>query len=144
MTIFATKNMNRTFHYRVSFLNYAAIVVVAACALFALWHRSAGNAVLGVVLMAAVVLMVERIIHTSYVFTDDGMLVVCKGRFSRTRAIRVGDIVSAEIVRAGLLPVRYVLVRYGAGREVSLQPVNDEAFISEIRRRQALVDGMES
>lgn len=136
--------MNRTFHYRVSFLNYAAIVVVAACALFAFWHRSAPNVVLGVGLMAVMVLMVERIIHTSYVFTDDGMLVVCKGRFSRTLTIRVGDIVSARIVRAGLLPVKYVLVRYGAGREISLQPVNDEAFISEVRRRQALVESVES
>ena len=119
--------MNRTFHYRVSFLNYAAIVVVAACALFAFWHRSAPNVVLGVGLMAVVVLMVERIIHTSYVFTDDGMLVVCKGRFSRTLTI-----------------LKYVLVRYGAGREISLQPVNDEAFISEVRRRQALVESVES
>ena len=76
MTNFATLIMNRTFHYRVSLLNYVAIVVVAAAALCMFWHRSAAGAVAGLALMMAVVLMVERIVHTAYVFTADGMLVI--------------------------------------------------------------------
>lgn len=143
MTNFATQNMNRTFHYKASFLNYAVIIVTAVCALFVLWDRSAANAVVGVALMIAVVLMVERIIHTSYIFTDDGLLVVSKGRFSHVLSVRVSDIVSAEIVCAGVLPVKYVLLKYGAGHEISLQPVNGEAFISEIRRRQKHAEEMD-
>ena len=136
--------MNRTFHYRVSLLNYVAIVVVAAAALCMFWHRSAAGAVAGLALMMAVVLMVERIVHTAYVFTADGMLIISKGRFSRCVAIRITDIVSVERVRAGVLGVRYVLIRYGAGREVSVQPAGEEAFVGEITRRQELMERREN
>ena len=136
--------MNRTFHYRVSLLNYVAIVVVAAAALCMFWHRSAAGAVAGLALMMAVVLMVERIVHTAYVFTADGMLVISMGRFSRRVAIRITDIVSVERVRAGVLGVRYVLIRYGAGREVSVQPAGEEAFVGEITRRQELMERREN
>lgn len=136
--------MNRTFHYRVSLLNYVAIAVVAAAALCMFWHRSAAGAVAGLALMMAVVLMVERIVHTAYVFTADGMLVISKGRFSRRVAIRITDIVSVEGVRAGVLGVRYVLIRYGAGREVSVQPAGEEAFVGEITRRQELMERREN
>ena len=136
--------MNRTFHYRVSLLNYVAIVVVAAAALCMFWHRSAAGAVAGLALMMAVVLMVERIVHTAYVFTADGMLIISKGRFSRRVAIRITDIVSVERVRAGVLGVRYVLIRYGAGREVSVQPAGEEAFVGEITRRQELMERREN
>lgn len=136
--------MNRTFHYRVSLLNYVAIVVVAAAALCMFWHRSAAGAVAGLALMMAVVLMVERIVHTAYVFTADGMLIIGKGRFSRRVAIRITDIVSVERVRACVLGVRYVLIRYGAGREVSVQPAGEEAFVGEITRRQELMERREN
>ena len=136
--------MNRTFHYRVSLLNYVAIAVVAAAALCMFWHRSAAGAVAGLALMMAVVLMVERIVHTAYVFTADGMLIISKGRFSRRVAIRITDIVSVERVRAGVLGVRYVLIRYGAGREVSVQPAGEEAFVGEITRRQEQMERREN
>ncbi len=127
---------DRTFHYRASFLNYAAIVAVGVAALCVFWHRSAANAVVGLVLMVAVVMMVEKVLHTAYTFTADGRLVVSRGRFSRPIYIKVSDIVKAERMRAGVLGVRYVLLTYGAGHTVSLQPVNEEAFIGEISRRQ--------
>lgn len=117
-------------------MNYAGVAVVAAASLCAFWHRSAANALVGLVLMLAVVLMVERIIHTAYVFTGDGLLLVSRGRFSRRVVIRLAEVTSAEVVRAGLLRVRYVLVRYGGGRELALQPDNEEAFVREIMRRR--------
>ena len=138
---FAGVMINRTFHYRVSFLNYAAIIVVAVAALCAFWQRSAANAVVGLALMIAVVLMVERIVHTTYTLTADGRLRVSKGRFSRRVEIRLADIVSVETVHGRLLPVRYLLVRYGAGHELAVQPANEEAFIEEIRKRQKALEG---
>lgn len=128
--------MNRTFHYRVSLVNYLAVFIVAAAALFFFWNRSAANAVVGFLLLMAVLMMVERIIHTMYVFTADGMLVIDRGRFSRSIAIPVSDIIKVSIVRLALLPVRFVTIEYGAGRVVTVQPVNEEAFVDEIRRRQ--------
>ncbi|MDO4161347.1 MAG: hypothetical protein Q4D41_12925, partial [Prevotellaceae bacterium] len=72
--------MNRTFHYRISWINYLTILIVASATVFFLWNRSAVNVAIGFVLMMVAVKMVERIIHTEYVFTDDGMLVIDKGR----------------------------------------------------------------
>lgn len=135
MTNFAPLIMNRTFHHKVSLHSLVGIAVVAVAAFCAFWYRSAAGAVAGLVLMGAVVSMVERTIHTVYVLTGDGLLVVSRGRFSRRVVVRLADISSVETVRAGLLPVAYVLVRYGAGRELSLQPDNAEGFVSEVKRR---------
>ena len=35
-----------------------------------------------------------------------------------------------------LLGVRYILIEYGAGHETTVQPVNEEAFMREVRDRQ--------
>lgn len=123
-----------------SLVNYIAVFIVAAAALFFFWNRSAANAVVGFLLLMAVLLMVERIIHTMYVFTADGMLVIDKGRFSRPVAIPVGDIIKATIVRPALLPVRFVAIEYGAGHVITVQPVNEEAFVDEVKRRQKEAD----
>lgn len=128
--------MNRTFHYRASWVNYLAVSIVAATALFFFWNRSAANAAVGFVLVMAALLMVERIVHTVYTFTSDGMLLICRGRLSRPIAIPVGDIIKAKAVRHALLPVRFVVVEYGIGRIITVQPADEEAFVREIERRQ--------
>lgn len=128
--------MNRSFHYRASWLNYSCIIVVAAAAMFSLWHRSAVNALVGFLLMGIVVLMIERIIHTVYVLTSDGHLIISRGRFSRTFSIPVNEIIRIRVVRPGLLGVRYILIEYGAGHETTVQPVNEDVFLREVRERQ--------
>lgn len=139
---FAAEMNSRTFHYKISFTNLAAVAVVALAALFMFWNRSAVGAMVGLALMVAVVLMVERMIHTEYWLTPHGYLVVCHGRFSRLVYIRLSDITSVEIVRPSLLPVAYVLIRYGAGHEMSLRPADMEAFADEVKRRQKLLEQM--
>lgn len=132
--------ISRTFRYRVSWPNWAAMMLTACAAMTFFWHRSAACAMVGLALMVAGVLMVERMVHTSYMFTSDGLLVIDRGRFSRTLRIPVSEILDARVVRGRLLPVKYVLIEYGAGRFASAQPVGEESFISEIRRRQELID----
>lgn len=132
--------ISRTFRYRVSWLNWAATMLTACAAMMFFWHRSAACALVGLALMVAGVLMVERMIHTSYMFTSAGLLVIDRGRFSRTLRIPVSEILDARVVRGRFLPVRYVLIEYGVGRFASVQPVGEESFISEIRRRQELID----
>lgn len=127
--------MSLTFRYRVSFLNYAGIVVTAVSALCMFLQRSVPAVMVGVVLTGTVVLMAERMSRTSYAITGDGRLVIRKGRFSRQIVIRICDIVEVCVVRAGVLPARYVFIRYGAGHEISLQPADDERFVCELRRR---------
>ena len=84
--------------------------------------------------MGVVVLMIERIIHTVYVLTSDGRLIISRGRFSRS--LSVNEIIRMRVVRPGLLGVRYILIEYGAGHETTVQPVNEEAFMREVRDRQ--------
>lgn len=131
--------MNRSFHYRASWLNYTCIFIVAGAAMFSLWHRSAVNAVVGFLLIGVVVLMIERIIHTVYVLTSDGRLIISRGRFSREMSVPVNEIIRMSVVRPGMLGVRYILIEYGAGHETTVQPVNEEAFMREVRERQERV-----
>ena len=129
-------SVNRSFHYRASWLNYTCIAVVAGAAIYSLWHRSAVNALVGFLLMGVVVLMIERIIHTVYVLTSDGRLIISRGRFSRSLSVPVNEIIRMRVIRPGLLGVRYILIEYGAGHETTVQPVNEEAFMREVRDRQ--------
>lgn len=132
--------MNITFRYRVSWLNYAAIAVAVGVALYAFCQGAVTYIAAGFLLITAAVAMAERIAHTAYVFTADDRIFIRKGRLSRPVVIRVGDIVSVETVRGRLLPVRYVLLRYGLDHEVSVQPADEDAFIGEIRRRLEQTD----
>lgn len=131
--------MNRSFHYRASWLNYTCIIVVAVAAMYSLWHRSVVNAIVGFMLMGVVVLMIERIIHTVYVLTSDGRLIISRGRFSREMSVPVNEIIRMSVIRPKLLGVRYILIEYGAGHETTVQPVNEEAFMREVRDRQERV-----
>ncbi len=128
--------MNRTFHYRVAWTDFACVFIIAAVAVYFLWDRSAANTVAGFCLLAVAVLVIERIIHTEYVLTSGGMLIVKRGRFARTLAVPVNEITAVRRCRAGLLPVSYVLVEYGAGHIISVRPFNEAAFVGEISKRQ--------
>ena len=125
---------NRTFRYKVSFLNLVGVAVVAVAALCAFLSCTVVGSAVGLALLLAVVSMAERMARTAYT-----LLVVSRGRFSRRVTVRLTDIVAVESVRGGVMPVSYVLIRYGAGHELSAQPVDAEAFVAEIRKRQTAV-----
>ena len=130
--------MDRTFHQRVSPASACGILAFALLALYMFWTK---NALVGCLLAAVVVLMIERVVHTTYVFRrNDGeeeMLYIDNGRFSKTRRIRVNDIVSCRKMSTGFGLSQYVLLQCGHKRLVSVQPDNADAFIDEIRKRQA-------
>lgn len=77
--------------------------------------------------------------HTTYVFRNNGeeeMLYIDNGRFSKTRQIRVNDIVSCRKMSTGFGLSQYVLLQCGHKRLVSVQPDNADAFIVEVKKRQ--------
>ena len=130
--------MDRTFHQRLSPASVCGILAFALLALYMFWTKSA---LTGCLLAAVVVLMIERVVHTTYVFRrnddDEEMLYIDNGRFSKTRRIRVNDIVSCRKMSTGFGLSRYVLLQCGHKQLVSVQPDNADAFIEEIRKRQA-------
>ena len=93
--------MDRTFHQRLSPASVCGILAFALLALYMFWTKSA---LAGCLLAAVVVLMIERVVHTTYVFRrndDEEMLYIDNGRFSKTRQIRVNDIVSCRKMSTG-------------------------------------------
>ncbi len=136
--------MDRTFHYRISWLNIVSIIVVAAAMLYFLWHRSTVCIIVGFILLFITLLMIERIIHTEYVLTSDGLLYIKRGRLSRTIIIRIEDIVTFRLVKSNILTLRFILIEYGVGQQIAVQPVNEPAFLEEIRKRHPKLQNKKS
>lgn len=129
--------MDRTFHQRFSPASACGILAFALLALYLFWVK---NALAGCCLAAVVLVMIERIIHTTYVFSHNGneeMLVINKGRFSKTKHIRINDIVKCHKMSTGFGLSQYILLQCGHKTLVSVQPDNADAFIAEIKKRQA-------
>ena len=60
--------MNRTFHRKLTAEATAAILLLGGMALFCFWQRNTVMALIGTIVMAAGVVAIERVIHTTYVF----------------------------------------------------------------------------
>lgn len=128
--------MIRTFHSRPTFSSLLPPFLSAAVALWLLWQPTAGRTVMGVAMIVLTIFTVERIVHTQYVLTDDGRLIVSHGRFSGRRTIALTDITSVERFERRLLQPEYVLIKYGTARYVVLCPENSTAFVAELKKRQ--------
>lgn len=127
--------MNRIFHARIAVGQYLFLIMIAALAVFGLWEK---HILVAVIAMLWLIVSIERLIHTTYTITPDGKLVLFFGRFSRGKEILLKDIISVE--RASSMQIgrfavmRYVLVKYGAGKCLALLPVKEEEFILLINK----------
>ena len=131
-----TPYMDRTFHQRLSPATSCGILAFGLLALYMFWIKSV---LAGCLLATVVIVIIERIVHTTYVFSNDGeeeMLYIDNGRFSKTRQIRVNDIVLCRKMSTGFGLSQYVLLQCGHKRLVSVQPDNADAFIAEVKKRQ--------
>lgn len=128
-------SMKRTFQHRVTVISVTWVLLLAAVALFFFWKRTSPAAVVAMLVLCVDVLVVERLIHTTYVFTDDGLLVVSHGRFSRPVVVPLAEVTRTSVRRSCYGLVRHVLVEYGSNRMVSVMTENDEAFMKEMYKR---------
>lgn len=133
--------MDRTFHRRVSPYGIAAVVMLGVAALACFWQHTGPMALVGVAVAAVAMTGVERMVHTTYVLRSDGsghdVLVVDRGRLARPQQVRVADITAVQVVGGAFLRDGYVRVEYGCGRIMALAPESPEAFVAEVKRRQA-------
>ncbi|MBP7358629.1 MAG: PH domain-containing protein [Prevotella sp.] len=132
--------MDRLFHQRFTLASKCGITILTLLAGYLLWMRSAANALLGFVVVIILVVIIERVIHTVYIFTSAGNLVIDHGRFARKITIPVNEIIKSTVVNTPMGLSHYILLEYGAEHFVSVQPENYEAFVEELRRRQAKID----
>lgn len=101
-------------------------------------------AVVGLLVAIVVVGMVERVLHTTYLFRrvkpvdrDDEMeyLIVSEGRSSVNRNVPLRDVTGVRQVRTCLGLDTCLVIEYGYGNMVTVQPDNPEAFVREMKRR---------
>lgn len=126
----------RVFHQR---FTLAAKCGIALCALLMFYFFWVKAAVVSLLLLIVGVGMIERVLNTTYTIGEsDGQyfLLVDKGRFSFQTMVSVAD-VKRIIPMSRLFGLsRYLLVEYGEGRLLSVEPEEEEEFIAEIKKRQ--------
>ena len=131
--------MKRTFEHRVAWPSLVCIILLAVLALLLFWQRTGMMALLALLVVCLDVAVIERVVHTSYTIEGD-MLSIYRGRFSRVLHIPVVEILQMQRRPVLLGLSSYVLVEYGSHHYVSVQPSNEEAFISEIKKLQKRLD----
>lgn len=129
-------NMNRTFHARIAGGQYLFLVLAGALTFYYLWEK---QIVIAVLLMLLLVVNIEKLIHTTYILTADGKLILFSGRFSSKKEIRLEEITSVEracSMKIGKFAVmRYVLIKYGKDKCKALLPVKEEEFIQLLEEK---------
>ena len=116
--------MNRIFHARIAVGQFLFLALISGLAIYMLWDKY----------------VLPALIHTTYTVTPDGKLKLYFGRFSRSKEILLKDVISVE--RASSMQIgrfavmRYVLVKYGAGKCEVLFPVKEEEFIRLMEERR--------
>ena len=127
---------DRIFHHRISWASYAGMVVLAVCALSFLWHRERpASIVVGLLLAMVTVMVVERMLHTRYVFRGN-QLHISPGRFARAQEVCVAHVSKVSVVSMPLGLRRYVLLQMDDGRELAVQPESEQAFMEEMEKRK--------
>ena len=125
---------NRTFQHRVTIAGIIVPIIMAVMAMYFLWHRTAIHLIIGFGLIVLVVLMLERLLHTSYIVTAD-QLIIDRGRLDQKQTIPLQDIKRITKIKRKWL-ASYILIEYGGRNETSVQPQNEDSFIQEIQKRQ--------
>ena len=130
--------MNRIFHARIAMGQYLFLILIGILAVYMLWYKSP---FLAAIFMLWLVVIIEKLIHTTYSVTTDNKLSLFFGRFSRGKEIPLKDITSVERASSmqigGFAVMRYVLVRYGEGKCAALLPVKEEEFIRLLEQRMS-------
>jgi Predicted membrane protein len=127
--------MNRTFHTRISWYQYAYLILIGLLAFWMLWIKAIIPAVLCMIL---VVFLIERFIHTTYTITDN-RLIIYLGRFAKTKAICLKDIHSVERRQSHfgrLTNTSFILIQYKLNKYTSVMPMNERDFIDLLDKRR--------
>ena len=127
--------MNRTFRHRLSAVSLILPILLILITFCVLWEPRLPHFIVGMLLVVIIVLMLERLLHTEYVF-EGKHLIIRKGRFHQQITVEVKDIVNAKVVHHRFMPVRYILIEDIHGKMFGVQPVNEEGFLKEVEKRK--------
>ena len=130
----------RTFHQRFSLASKIAVLLATSLAFYLFWNKMF---IFGVIVAFAVVVMVERVSHSSYSFVEkegEQWLVVNRGRFSKTKTIRIAEVIKLTPMKTSFGMSHYLLMLYGNNHLMSLQPADEQSFCKELQRRMKIVE----
>lgn len=130
----------RTFHQRFSLASKIAVLLATSLAFYLFWNKMF---IFGVIVAFAVVVMVERVSHSSYSFVEkegEQWLVVNHGRFSKTKTIRIAEVLKLTPMKTSFGMSHYLLMLYGNNHLMSLQPADEQSFFKELQRRMKIVE----
>ncbi len=127
--------MNRIFHARITLGQYMFLLLVSGMAFWALWDK---HIILALVMVIILLLSIEKLIHTTYTITSDGLLVLYYGRFMRGKSIPLIEVTGVEQAHSmsffGFRLMRCVLVHH-AGKTEALMPLKESEFLDVINKR---------
>ena len=137
--------MNRQFQSKISIGHYVLLAALLSVAIYFVWQTTTlTRPVSGVLLAVDLLLMVviiERMIHTTYTVTADKRLIIHKGRFAREVIIPLHDIQRIDRInrlRIGGKPFQTSLVVVLTDKtEHHITPINEEDFITCITKRRS-------
>ena len=127
--------MDRTFHRHFSIATVCGIVVFSILAFFLFWSKAA---IFGLLLTFVVVMMTERVLHTSYRFVRQGheqLLIIDRGRLVKRQVIRLSEVIKVTPMRRMGGLSHFVMIVYGANRLLAVQPEEEKAFCKELMKR---------
>ncbi|WP_321334047.1 PH domain-containing protein [uncultured Bacteroides sp.] len=127
--------MNHIFHARITWYQYVYFVLLTAITVFLVWQKNALPALLFALLL---VVLIEKLIHTTYTITSEGNLILSFGRFTKKRTIAIKDILSVEKANSmkfgGFSVTKYILIRHGYDKYVAVLPVKEGEFVELLKK----------
>jgi hypothetical protein len=129
--------INRIFHARVMIQAYMGFILFGFAIIYFYWYKMA---ILTLIFMVLLLLLIERTIKTTYTFTAEGNLEICKGKFYKTKVIPINAIFKTEKAYSwhiGLIKISHFLyLQYGVGSSISIWPENEDEFLRILAQRQ--------
>lgn len=127
--------MDRVFQARIRISSILLLAAVTVAAVYFMWCK---NGILMAVALLFMVVVIEMMVKTAYTVKASGMLVIKRGRFSRTVEINLQDIESIERINRfrvfGRTMSKYLLIHVKGGASVAVMPVNEEGFVKCIEK----------
>lgn len=131
--------MNRTFKTVVGWWYWTFIIMTSVLLFYFFWMH---YLVLAAVMALFAIYEIEMLIHTQYVLTSDGRLIIETGRFVKNLSIEISHIESITKIRSmslwqpSLSPDRLEIKFSGKSSNltVHISPQNEEAFIDRLKK----------
>ena len=123
--------MNRTYHSHIGWTSYFVVLFLASQMFYFFWNK---EIIIAVLITLLEIFFIEMMIHTAYTITQEGVLVICKGKFFPVQEIPVKEIALIEDASTPFSKRRVRLTYHGKYRDekITLAPAKREDFVASL------------